>query len=104
MKTKAPIITITDLHYSDKEIADVKRIETEIQITKRKEKLRALLGGPMCATCWDVPSKRVEYQLDGVRRIECWCDKHFLEVFEKTKDVTNETLAETYGCVKGEQK
>ena len=94
---------ITDLNYSLEDLATVKRIQTEIQLTKRKDKLRQLLGGPMCLTCSEVPTKRLEYDLNGIKKVECWCDKHFHEVYEKTKDVTNETLATAYGCVKGEQ-
>ena len=97
MTTKARAPVIKELHYTDEEIAEVKRIQTSAIYTKMKERVRAVLQGPMCCICSQIPNKRVEYSIDGITRVECWCNKHF-PIYERNKDVSINEIAETYNC------
>jgi len=92
-------VRIEELNLSDETIEKINRIQAEVFITKRKDKLRALLGGPMCSICSGIPTKRIYYKLDGLTRIEAYCDKHF-EFFEKTRDTSMNDIIEGYGCIK----
>ena len=78
MKTKAPLVK--ELHYTAEEIAEVKRIQTEEVHTKRKDRIRGVLQGPLCCICHSIPTKRVEYAMSGVVRIETYCDEHFFNI------------------------
>ena len=93
---------ITELHYTNEEISEIRRIQTKVPITRRKEAIRNILSGPMCVICSDIPNKRVEYPLGELTRVECYCDKHFQDVYEKNKDTDLNDIIESYGCVKGE--
>ena len=97
MKARAPIII--ELHYSEKEIAEVERIQTEEVHTKRKDRIRELLHGPLCCICHSIPTKRIEYDVSGVIRIETYCDEHF-PIYERNKDVDINEIMEAYGCTK----
>jgi hypothetical protein len=98
--TRAPIIT--DLNYTTEQIAEVKRIQTEVVHTKKKEAIRSVLKGPLCCICHsEIPTKRVEYFMDSVTIIETYCTEHF-PIYQNTKDVTNQTLAEQYNIVIGD--
>ena len=93
--------TIKELHYTKEEIAEVKRIQDKVPITRRKEAIRNVLSGPLCVVCNDIPVFSVLYDLHGASRIETYCSKCF-QNFEKTKDVSNQAIAERYGIVIGE--
>src|SRR4051794_32482825 len=95
-------VIIKDLNYTNEQISEVRRIQIKFPVTRRRDAIRAILGGGMCAICSDIPSKRVEYDLNGLTRVEGYCDKHFQEVYEKTKNTSIDQIAEEYGCVKGE--
>lgn len=98
MKTRARAPIIKELNYTSEEIAEVKRImATEVQ-TKRKDRIRVVLGGPLCCVCNDIPARQITYALDGVRRVETYCDKCFTTVYEMTKGFSINTIAERYGC------
>jgi hypothetical protein len=99
LTTKARTPVITELHFTAEELDQVQKIEKEIYVTKRRDKLRAVLKGPMC--CGIVPSFHVQYPGSPIR-IERYCEKCFHEVYEYTVDITNDTIAELYGCVKGD--
>ena len=99
-KTK---ITIKDLQYTNAVKQKAKEIQKDVKVTRRRDQLRELLGGPMCCVCWKVPTKRVEYDLSDLRRVECYCEKCYNEVYLNTVDVSNDSLAERYGCVKAKQ-
>jgi hypothetical protein len=51
----------------------------------------------MCSICSQLPTKRVEYNLQGVTRIEAYCDEHF-PIYERNKDVDIDSIMEAYGC------
>jgi hypothetical protein len=93
---------IKELNYTAEEIATVKKIQKEITITKRTDKIRAVLNGPLCCCCGSIPSFHVQYPLGDLTGIERYCDKCFHDIYENTIDVTNETIAERYGIVKGD--
>jgi hypothetical protein len=97
LKARAPIIK--ELHYSKEEIAEVKRIQSSEKITTRKEKLRSIVKGPMCSICAQLPTKRNYHNLQGVTRIEAYCDEHF-SIYERNKDVDINEIIEAYGCTK----
>ena len=83
------------MHYSKEEIAEVKRIQTTIQLSKKKDMIRSVLGGPLCCVCHTtVPTKRVEYD-NG--RLETYCEEHF-PIYERTKDVDIQDIAKTWNC------
>jgi hypothetical protein len=92
LKTRAPIIK--ELKYTKEAIA-----ENEEPLTKRKELLHALLQGPMCSICAATPTKRIYYNLQGVTRIEAYCDEHF-SIYERNKDVDINEIMEAYGCIR----
>ena len=46
-----------------------------------------------------LPTKRIYYDLDGVTRIEAYCDAHFL-TYEKNKDTDINDIMEAYGCAR----
>lgn len=94
-RARAPIVK--ELHYSKEDIAEVKRIQSSEKITTRKEKLRNVIGGPMCSICSQLPTRRIEYHLEGVTRIEAYCDEHF-SIYEKNRDVDINDIMEAYGC------
>jgi hypothetical protein len=91
---------ITELYFNDAEKAEVKRIEKEIRVTYRRDKLRALLGGPMCCCCRSIPNFHIEYPLDEITRIERYCTKCYHDIYLNTIDVTNESVVERYGIIK----
>jgi hypothetical protein len=101
-KARAPIIT--DLNYSKEEIAEVKRIQTDIHLSQKKDKIRAILHGPLCCICsLNVPTRKVTYTLgdgQGVR-IETYCSDHF-SIYERTANVDLNDIIASYNCVKGE--
>ena len=83
------------MHYSKEEIAEVKRIQTTVQLSKKKDMIRSVLGGPLCCVCHTtVPTKRVEYD-NG--RLETYCEEHFC-IYERTKDVDIQDIAKTWNC------
>ena len=89
---------IKELNYTKEEIAEVKRIQSTVHLTKKKDMIRDILKGPPCCICHvAVPTKRVEYDLSGVRRIETYCDEHF-PIYERNKDVSLSDIAERYNC------
>lgn len=51
----------------------------------------------MCWVCSELPTKRIYYNLQGVTRIEAYCDEHFSE-YEKNKETSIDEIAESYGC------
>jgi hypothetical protein len=101
LKDKARAPMITDLNYSKEEIDEVKRIQANIKVTYRKDKIRAVLNGPLCCICsTNVLIKKVTYDLEGVVRIETYCAEHF-SIFERTNDVDLTDIIAGYNCVKG---
>ena len=91
LKTKIRAPIIKELHYTKEEIAEVKRIQTTIQLSKKKDMIRSVLGGPLCCVCHTtVPTKRVEYD-NG--KLETYCEEHF-PIYERTKDVDIQDIAE----------
>ena len=94
--TTAPVIE--ELNFTDVEKNEVERILNEEAVTKRKEALRKIVKGPMCSICAALPTKRIYYDLDGVTRIEAYCDAHFL-TYEKNKDTDiNDIMAGLWLC------
>ena len=55
----------------------------------------------MCSICSQLPTRRIEYHLEGVTRIEAYCDEHF-SIYERNKDVDINSIIEAYGCVRAE--
>ncbi len=96
VKTRAPIIRA--LNYTPETVAEVKRIQTSEPITKKKEMIRSLLQGPMCAVCSQVPDFRVEYHMTDILKIECYCNACFTNVYQKTRDIDINQIAEAYNC------
>lgn len=99
MKTQARAPLIKELHYSEEEIAEVGRIQIEEVHTKRKDRIRELLHGPLCCICQSIPTKRIENDMSGVIRIETYCDEHF-PIYERNKDVDINEIIEGYGCTR----
>ena len=97
MKTHARAPIIKELHYSEEDIAEVERIQTEEVHTKRKDRIGELLHGPLCCICQSIPTKRIEYDMSGVIRIETYCDEHF-PIYERNKGVDINEIIEAYGC------
>jgi len=93
LKTK-----ITELNFSDADKKEVRRIQATALQTKRKDLIRDVLGGPLCCCCSSIPTKKVEYDLDGLIRIETYCEKCYNDIYLNQIDLTNETIAERYGC------
>jgi hypothetical protein len=96
LKIRAPLIK--ELHYTAEEIAEVERIKNTEPITKRKDQIRSVLGGPLCCVDSEIPAYRITYDLSGVIRIEAYCKNCFDNVYQKTKDVDISDIAEIYNC------
>ena len=94
-KPRAPLVK--ELYFTEEEKKEVERIQSSEHITKRKDRLRSVVGGPMCCICHSIPTKRIEYNLDGVIRIETYCDEHF-SIFERNQDVDINDIIEAYNC------
>jgi hypothetical protein len=94
---------ITDLHFSTADVATVERLKVDKVFTKRRDKIREVLHGlPLCCICHsNVPTKKVTYDLEGVVRIETYCEEHF-PLYEKTKDVSNTAIANSFGIIIGD--
>lgn len=97
MTTSNEPVTVQDLNLTTEDITEIKKImATEIQ-TKRKERVRAKLGCSMCCVCMEIPSKKITYALDGVSRIEAYCDNCFETVYQRTP-MNRTQLAEKWNC------
>ena len=93
---------IQELHYTAEQVKEVERLQSSSPITERKAKIRQVLKGPMCATCSAIPNFRLEHAMDGIMKIECFCSKCYLEVYQTTKNISINDVAEKYNCTKVE--
>lgn len=95
-KTKAPIIRA--LNYSPETVAEVKRIQSYDPVTRRRDKIRDLLQGPMCTICAQVPDFRIEFKLDSILKIECYCNNCFTNIYLKNEGIDIDQIAEAFNC------
>ena len=94
-KTK---ITVQELNLSNEQISEVRKIQTKTQITGKRDLIRNVLGCSLCVICGQLPSYLIKEDLDGVTRNSSYCKKCYHSIYLKNKDMTNEDLAELYGC------
>lgn len=102
LKTKSKI-KIVELNLTPEKIAQINHIITTEHRTKRNDRIREVLDGSnLCCICGAIPTHRISQDMGSLIRNSSYCKNCFHSIYEKTNHLSNEDLAELYGCIKAE--